>query len=365
MHARSIDEWRHEHVFLGADHDRNEHRSWAVVVLCLTMMTAEIVGGLLWGSMALMADGRHMSTHAAALVIAALAYAYARRHERDARFTFGTGKLGDLATFASAIMLAMIALLIGYESVGRLFRPVPITFNEAIPLAALGLAVNLISAWLLRGDHVGSVVAVHEHNGHRHYHTDHNLRAAYLHVVADAAVSLLALFGLSAGRMLGWVWMDPLMGIVGAMVIANWSSSLVRNAGAVLLDMQAETELAGEITRRLEAGGDDRIADLHHLARRSGAQRRGGVARVGPARGARRLQDPARRTCGPQSRHDRGPALPRPPLTRWNDRDRRGLCRADQAPRIQMSQIRGFDLSRRCRDRYRRGSPTDCRRLSR
>jgi cation diffusion facilitator family transporter len=263
MHARSIDEWQHEHVFLGADHGRNERRSWAVVVLCLTMMTAEIVGGLLWGSMALIADGLHMSTHAAALVIAALAYAYARRHARDARFTFGTGKLGDLAAFASAIVLAMIALLIGYESVGRLFRPVPIAFNEAIPLAALGLAVNLISAWLLREDHVGSVVAVHEHTGHRHYHTDHNLRAAYLHVVADAAVSLLALFGLSAGRMLGWVWMDPLMGIVGALVIANWSWSLVRSAGTVLLDMQAETELAGEITRRLEAGGDDRIADLH------------------------------------------------------------------------------------------------------
>jgi cation diffusion facilitator family transporter len=161
MHARSIDEWQHEHVFLGADHGRNERRSWAVVVLCLTMMTAEIVGGLLWGSMALIADGLHMSTHAAALVIAALAYAYARRHARDARFTFGTGKLGDLAAFASAIVLAMIALLIGYESVGRLFRPVPIAFNEAIPLAALGLAVNLISAWLLREDHVGSVVAVH------------------------------------------------------------------------------------------------------------------------------------------------------------------------------------------------------------
>jgi cation diffusion facilitator family transporter len=269
MHAHSIDEWRHEHVFLGADHERNERRSWAVVALCVTMMTAEIVGGLLWGSMALIADGLHMSTHAAALVIAALAYAYARRHARDARFAFGTGKLGDLAAFASAIVLAMIALLIGYESVGRLFRPVPIAFGEAIPLAALGLAVNLVCAWLLRDDHEHGAATAHErghhHHGdpHPHGHADHNLRAAYLHVLADAAVSLLALVGLSAGRLLGWVWMDPAMGIIGALVIANWSWSLVRSAGAVLLDMQAETGLVREITRMLEADGEDRISDLH------------------------------------------------------------------------------------------------------
>jgi cation diffusion facilitator family transporter len=261
MHADSIDEWRHEHVFLGADHERNERRSWAVVGLCAAMMTAEIVGGLLWGSMALIADGLHMSTHAAALVIAALAYAYARRHARDARFAFGTGKLGDLAAFASAIVLAMIALLIGYESVGRLFRPVPIAFGEAIPLAVLGLAVNLVCAWLLRDDHDHGDERGRHH--HHHDHADHNLRAAYLHVLADAAVSLLALVGLSAGRVLGWVWMDPVMGIVGALVIANWSWGLVRSAGAVLLDMQAEAGLAAEITRRLEAEGEDRIADLH------------------------------------------------------------------------------------------------------
>jgi cation diffusion facilitator family transporter len=261
MHADSIDEWRHEHVFLGADHERNERRSWAVVGLCAAMMTAEIVGGLLWGSMALIADGLHMSTHAAALVIAALAYAYARRHARNARFAFGTGKLGDLAAFASAIVLAMIALLIGYESVGRLFRPVPIAFGEAIPLAALGLAVNLVCAWLLRDDHDHGDERGRHH--HHHDHADHNLRAAYLHVLADAAVSLLALVGLSAGRVLGWVWMDPVMGIVGALVIANWSWGLVGSAGAVLLDMQAEAGLAAEITRRLEAEGEDRIADLH------------------------------------------------------------------------------------------------------
>jgi cation diffusion facilitator family transporter len=262
MHAHSIDQWRHEHVFLGAHHDRNERRSWAVVALCVTMMAAEIVGGMLWGSMALVADGLHMSTHAAALVIAALAYAYARRHARDHRFAFGTGKLGDLAAFASAIVLAMIALLIGYESLARLFWPVPIAFSEAIPLAALGLGVNLI-AWLLREDHDHDVALAHDHGDHDHRHADHNLRAAYLHVVADAAVSLMALLGLSAGRILGWVCMDPVMGIIGALVIANWSRSLVRNTSAVLLDMQAEKGLAYEVAGRLEAYSGDRIADMH------------------------------------------------------------------------------------------------------
>src|ERR1700758_4946383 len=187
MHAYSLDSWRHEHVFLGQDHARNERRSWAVVALCGAMMVAEIVGGLLWGSMALIADGLHMSTHAGALVIAALAYAYARRHARDNRFVFGTGKLGDLAAFSSAIVLAMIALLIGYESVGRLVHPVRIAFDEAIPIAVLGLAVNLVSARLLHDDEDHE----HEHgHGGQHLH-DHNLRAAYVHVLADAAVSVL------------------------------------------------------------------------------------------------------------------------------------------------------------------------------
>jgi cation diffusion facilitator family transporter len=269
MHAESLDSWRHEHVFLGADHARNERRSWAVVALCAAMMLAEIVGGLLWGSMALIADGLHMSTHAGALVIAAFAYAYARRHARDERFTFGTGKLGDLAAFASALVLAMIALLIGYESVERLVHPVPIAFDQAIPLAALGLGVNLLSAWLLHDghDHAGEGAHKHapdgDHDDHQHHHADHNLRAAYVHVVADAAVSILALIGLSAGRVLGWVWMDPAMGIVGMLVIANWSWNLVRASGAVLLDMRPRDGLAAEIARRLETGPHDRVSDLH------------------------------------------------------------------------------------------------------
>jgi cation diffusion facilitator family transporter len=268
MHAESLDSWRHEHVFLGEHHARNERRSWAVVALCGAMMLAEIVGGWLWGSMALIADGLHMSTHAGALVIAAFAYAYARRHARDERFTFGTGKLGDLAAFASAIVLAAIALLIGYESVERLVHPVPIAFDQAIPLAGLGLGVNLLSAWLLHDGHDHAAEAPHDHahdgdHHHHHDHADHNLRAAYVHVMADAAVSVLALVGLGAGRVLGWVWMDPMMGIVGMLVIANWSWNLVRVSGAVLLDMRPADGLAAEIARRLETGAHDRISDLH------------------------------------------------------------------------------------------------------
>jgi cation diffusion facilitator family transporter len=262
MHAESLHTWRHEHVFLGENHVRNERRSWAVVLICGAMMAAEILGGWLWGSMALIADGLHMSTHAGALVIGALAYAYARRHALDTRFVFGTGKLGDLAAFASALVLAMIALLIGYESIERLIYPVPIAFDEAIPLAALGLGVNLLTVWLLRDGH-----GPHHHEDgdgrHHHHDRDHNFRAAYMHVLADAAVSVLALLGLIAGRGLGWIWMDPAMGIVGMLVIANWSWSLVRTSGAVLLDMQPNNAIAGEITRRLEVGSDDRIADLH------------------------------------------------------------------------------------------------------
>jgi cation diffusion facilitator family transporter len=272
MHAESLDPWRHEHVFLGPHHQRNERRSWGVVALCGTMMSAEIVGGWLWGSMALVADGLHMSTHAGALVIAASAYAYARRHASDERFAFGTGKL-DLAAFSSAIVLAMIALLIGYESLGRLFQPVPIAFDQAIPLATLGLAVNLVSAWLLHEERPDGASAGHRHpHGHEHahhdhhhphdHHADHNLRAAYVHVMADAAVSVLAVIGLTAGRVLGWVWLDPAMGLIGMAVILNWSWSLVRVSGAVLLDVRPEG-IARAIVDRLEAGRADRIADLH------------------------------------------------------------------------------------------------------
>src|SRR5271169_6012164 len=202
MHTHSIEPWQHPHVFLGASHDRHERRTWFVVALTAAMMVAENVGGSIFGSMAVVADGWHMSTHAGALGIAAFAFLFARRHARDPRFSFGTGKLGGLAAFASAICLALIALLIGYEAVTRLMAPVAIHFAQAIPLAAVGLAVNLLSAWLLfdhDGHHHGQAhYDDHAQHGHRHGH-DTNLRAAYVHVLADALTSVLAIVALSCG----------------------------------------------------------------------------------------------------------------------------------------------------------------------
>ena len=275
MHTHSVEKWQHDHVFLGADHRRNERRTWAVIALTTTMMVAEIVAGTVFGSMALLADGLHMATHAGALIIAALAYLYARRHAHDPRFGFGTAKLGDLAGFASAVILAMFALMIGYESLLRLAAPVPIRFNQAIAVAVLGLVVNLLSAWLLhQGEdqdhhHHGHQPHVHLHDhgdaGHSHHTSDrrdHNLRSAYFHVLADALTSVLAIAGLLAGRSYGWVWMDPLVGIVGAIVIARWSWGLLRDAGAVLLDTVPDQALSERIRERLETNGD-RIVDLH------------------------------------------------------------------------------------------------------
>jgi cation diffusion facilitator family transporter len=256
----------HEHVFLGAGHDSNERRTWAVIALCSVMMVAEIGGGSLYGSLALVADGLHMSTHAAAMLIAALAYTYARRHASDARFTFGTGKLGDLAGFSSAIILAMIALLIGYEAVSRLLEPIPIDFDVAIPIAFVGLVVNIASAWLLNGGEHGHHHHHddHDEDGHGHHsaHRDNNMRAAFIHVMADAAVSVLAILGLLAGKLLGWTFMDPVMGLVGMLVIANWSFGLVRATGGILLDMTPDRRMAASIRQEIEADGD-RLADLH------------------------------------------------------------------------------------------------------
>ena len=248
----------HSHVFLGAGHQYAERRTWAVICLCGTMMILEIVGGSLFGSLALIADGLHMSTHAGAMLLAALAYRYARHHIDDPRFTFGTGKLGDLAGFTSAIVLAMIALLIGYEAINRFISPVPIRFREAIPIAGLGLAVNIASAWLLSG--------AHHHHDHDHAHTaaehDNNLRAAIIHVMADAAVSVLVIVGLTLARLFRWLWMDPLAGIIGACVIASWSYGLIRDTAAILLDMNPDDQITRQIRRAIEADGD-RVADLH------------------------------------------------------------------------------------------------------
>ncbi|WP_331374643.1 CDF family Co(II)/Ni(II) efflux transporter DmeF [Sinorhizobium chiapasense] len=262
----------HDHVFLGDDHRRNERRTWFVIALTAGMMIAEIAAGTYYGSMALVADGWHMSTHAAAMLIAALAYLYARRNARNRRFTFGTGKLGDLAGFASAIVLALIALLIGWESLLRLMNPVAISFPQAISVAVLGLAVNLVSAWLLSDDHSHHHHAHdhhHHHDDHHHKHgaagrgRDNNLRAAYLHVLADALTSVLAIVALTAGSVYGWIWLDPLMGVVGAVVIARWSVGLIRDAGSVLLDyIPTGEDLPDEIRAAIEKDGD-RITDLH------------------------------------------------------------------------------------------------------
>ncbi len=270
MHSHTLDSWQHEHVFLGAAHERNERRTWAVVGLTTTMMVVEIAGGMFFGSMALLADGWHMSTHAGALAIAAFAYRYARRHAHDPRFAFGTGKLGDLAGFASAVVLALIALAIGWESALRFFQPVPIHYPEATAIAVAGLIVNLVSAWLLGGDHAHGHAHDHDHghdHGHDHHHdhhghADHNMRAAFWHVMADALTSVLAIAGLLAAWAYGWTWLDPAVGILGAIVIAHWSWRLIRDAGAVLLDAAPDAALVQKIRARLERGHDS-ISDLH------------------------------------------------------------------------------------------------------
>ena len=377
-HDHAVPVPEHDHVFLGEGHDRNARKTWSVILLCTVVMVVEIAGGLHFGSLALIADGLHMSTHAAAMLIAALAYAYARKHARDPRFSFGTGKVGDLAGFSSAIILAMIALLIGYEAVDRLLHPVRIDFDQAIAIAFLGLGVNILSAWLLSGadhghhhghghghghhhddaahDHAdetrvvdtpfgrlrlsifeqgvpprfqlrhfqdpagsalgpGDIVLTtlreggaqqrftlrdagdcwesvdvipephafalrldigrgaeafattlhyEEEAGHAHgdHHRDHNMRAAFVHVAADAAVSILAILGLAAGKYLGLGFMDPVMGIVGALVIANWSFGLIRDTGAILLDMNPDGSLSAEISSLVAAQGDE-LRDLH------------------------------------------------------------------------------------------------------
>ena len=262
MHTHSLERWHHAHVFLGEKHDHHERRTWFVVALTAATMVVEVIGGTLFGSMAVVADGVHMSTHVAALAIAALAYRFARRHAADARFSFGTGKLGELAAFASALILLLVALIIAYESVTRFFNPVAIRYTEAIAVACIGLTVNLISAWLLSDDdhHHGHA---HDDGGDHHHHShDHNIRAAYIHVLADAVTSVLAIGGLLMGRFYGLAWMDALVGIIGAGVIISWGLGLMRSSGAVLLDVVPSHGLADRVRGRLEVGGD-RVADLH------------------------------------------------------------------------------------------------------
>ena len=288
------------HVFLGEGHAKNERRTWMVIALCSVMMVAEIVGGLLFGSIALIADGLHMSTHASALLLAALAYRYARRHVHDERFSFGTGKLGDLAGFTSAIVLAMIAILIGYEAVARLFWPVAIHFREAIPIAVVGLIVNVASVLLLGGGDLGHShehAHGHDHNGHDHAHAhdheharhqahrDNNMRAAIVHVLADTAVSVLVIAGLTIALMFRWNWIDPAVGLIGAFVIAAWAYTLIRDTGAILLDMNPDRTMTERMRAVIETDGD-RLTDFH-------------VWRVGPGHLAAILSVETRQQRGP------------------------------------------------------------------
>ncbi len=269
---------RRDRDVLGEDHDRNGRRTLAVVALAAVVMVAEIAAGTAFGSLALLADGWHMATHVAALGISVLAYRLARHYEDDPRFAFGTGKFGDLAGFASAIALGLTAALIAAEAFERLRAPVPIAFGEALAVAVIGLAVNLASAWLLGGggghshghDHHGHHHHGHHHggahghghgHGHAHGATDNNLRAAYLHVLADALTSVLAILSLLAGSFLGWSWLDPAVAALGAAVIGVWSFGLVRRTALALLDADAPPDLARRVRDAVETGGD-RVADL-------------------------------------------------------------------------------------------------------
>ena len=257
MHIYTLNKWQHSHEF-AVDDRANERKTLRVVILTAAMMVLEIVAGAVFSSMALMADGWHMGTHATALAIAVFAYRYASRNARNPRYTFGTGKVSVLGGFTSAIILQVVAILMMIEAVKRLFNPQQIQFNQAIAVAVLGLAVNLVSVWMLGGREPG------EHSEHEHRnHGDHNLRAAYLHVLADALTSVLAIVALLAGRSFGWVWMDPLMAIVGGAVITRWAIGLLRETSRILLDGSGDPQLVERVRFALENDADTRVSDLH------------------------------------------------------------------------------------------------------
>lgn len=273
MTIANVDPLTHSHVFLGRAHDANTRRTLWVVALTAVMMVGEIIAGVVYGSMALLADGFHMATHAGALTVAALAYVYAKRNAANPRFSFGTGKVGDLAGFASALILGVVALAIAVESISRVLAPQTVAFGEATIVAVVGLVVNVVSAFALSGGahHHGHAHDAEHHHDHPHNNDhdhmpaslgqDNNMRSAYMHVLADALTSVLAIVALLAGQFLGWNWLDPAMGVVGALVISRWSWTLMRESGAVLLDT-TEPRLESEIRRRVESG-TTRITDLH------------------------------------------------------------------------------------------------------
>jgi cation diffusion facilitator family transporter len=290
MHTESVERWVHDHTF-GQDRKKSaEHRTLIVIVITLVTMAVEIAAGIAFGSMALLADGLHMGSHASALTISAFAYYYTRRHAKDAQFNFGTGKVSSLAGFASAVMLALFALAMAGESIARFMSPVAIGFNQAIFVAVFGLIVNGICLLILRGhghsrgqssrdddrgdhdshdrkhsnDHRdGCNQNVPVQSSRRHEQLDHNFRSAYLHVLADALTSVLAIFALLAGKYMRQVWLDPFMGVVGAALVVRWSWGLLRSSAHVLLDMQPPDEVLGAIRKSIESEGDNRVSDLH------------------------------------------------------------------------------------------------------
>jgi cation diffusion facilitator family transporter len=276
-HSHDLSRWQHPHDFVGAQAREAERRTWWVVGITVAMMVGEIVAGMAWHSMALLADGWHMGTHAVAIGVAGVSYWLARRWASDARFSLGPWKVEVLGAYSSAVLLAAVALSIGVESVQRFFAPAAIAYDESLAVAVLGLAVNLLCAWLLEGAHAHGHAhephhAAHEHDHEHehehevhahHHHGDINLRAAYVHVLADAATSVLAIAALLAGRFYGWAWLDPLVGLVGALVIAQWAYALIRTSATILLDREMDHPLAVLVRQRLQSDGDATVADLH------------------------------------------------------------------------------------------------------
>jgi cation diffusion facilitator family transporter len=256
LHVEALENLQHNHDFAVAN-EKGERRTRYVLILTAITMVVEIVAGSAFGSMALLADGWHMGTHVAAFMITIFAYSYTRKHARNPAFTFGTGKVSVLGGFASAVALAVVALVMLLESLQRMVDPHAIHFNEAIAVACLGLFINVVSAFLLKDDHHH-----HDHDDHHHHH-DHNLRAAYLHVLADALTSLLAIVALVSGKYFGWNWLDPFMGIVGAIIITRWSYGLISQTGPILLDGSVDQEYRKEIREAIEGDSDNRISDLH------------------------------------------------------------------------------------------------------
>lgn len=258
MHSENIQMWKHDHLF-GQDQKRKgERRTFIVIAITATMMVVEIFAGFIFGSMALLADGLHMASHATALIINLYAYIYARRHANDTSFSFGTGKVNALGGFTGAVLLAVFALMMAWGSVERIINPVTIAFNQAILVAIIGLVVNGASVVILgheEGHHHG-----HDHDDHHH---DHNLKSAYYHVLADALTSVLAIFALLVGKYFSLVWMDPVMGIVGAILVCRWSIGLLRDTSVVLLDKQAKNNIQNMIRESIENVDDNRVADLH------------------------------------------------------------------------------------------------------